>query len=156
MDNTSEKHHLGPRDIHPGDYVFVKIYFNEDNTSPSLSIAKANHVTDSYMAVREGSGLTKYAWSEVLPIRLIPENLEKFDMYLISGSSEDCRIYARGLVTIDSAVQWPGDGCMTPRVYFNDGDGYDVSYLHEVQQYVYEKSNRTYLFDIKPSIRLEI
>jgi len=147
--------HLGPRDIHPGDYVFVKLYLNEDNTIPALVIVKADHVTTSYMAVREGAGYTKYAWSEVFPILLTAENLKRFDMYLISAPSDTYVIYAKGLVTIDPIDNWTDD-YMRPRVYFNDGDGEEVMYLHEVQEYIYKKSKDTYRFDIKPSVYLPI
>lgn len=144
---------LNHRDIHPGDYVFADIFYDTDS-EPSFGkiIVKADVVTPEWLGVREGSGMTKYSWYLIHPIRLTKENLDKFNLNLISGEGDDCFIFAKGLVTIDAEFHEEDDDArytMSPRVYFNDGDGKDVSYLHEVQQFVYEQSAGTYDFDLK-------
>jgi len=146
--DTMKERHLGPRDIHPGDYVFAKIDFQEDNTSSEVIIVEIDQVALNYVTVKEGSGYTKYAWSEIFPIPLTEENLRRFDFHLVSSLFDRYPIYAKGLVSIDTCANWAGDQ-IGSRVYFNDGDGEDVMYLHEVQQYVYRQSAGTYDFDLK-------
>ena len=143
-----KERHLGPRDIHPGDYVFAKIDFQEDNTSSEVIIVEIDQVALNYVTVKEGSGCTKYAWSEIFPIPLTEENLRRFDFHLVSSLFDRYPIYSKGLVSIDTCANWAGDQ-IGSRVYFNDGDGEDVMYLHEVQQYVYRQSAGTYDFDLK-------
>lgn len=141
---------LNHRDIHPGDYVFADVFYNTDS-EPSFgkTVVKVEVVTPDWIGVREGSGLTKYSWCLIHPIRLTKENLDKFNLDLISGEGDDCFIFAKGLVTIDAEYHEEDNVAMSPRVYYNDRNGKDVSYLHEVQQFVYEQSAGTYDFDLK-------
>lgn len=147
-----DTNHCCPRDIHPGDYVFANLYIKEDNTIPAQTVIKADIVTPTYLGVIEGSGVTKYAWSEIYPISLTKDNLAKFDLYLISGPGDHCSIFAKDLVTIDAEYHIGDDGVISARVFFNDNDGEDMDYLHEVQEYIYKRTKGAYNFDIKPKV----
>lgn len=140
--------HLDPRDVVPGDYVYVRTYIKEDNTCPMFSIAKVFGSCESHMIVKEGSGYTKYAWSEVFPIRLTETNIERFNMVMLNDPSDDYRIYGYKLVTIDPT--YASRSNTTSRFYFNDGDYRDVHFMHEAQHLAYKMSNNTFDFDLKP------
>ncbi len=156
---------LNHRDIHPGDYVLADIFYSTDS-EPSFgeTIVKADVVTPDWLGVREGSGMTKYSWCLIHPIPLTKENLDKFNLDLVSGEGEedDCFTFAKGPVTIVSEFHEFHEedsytiNTLSPRVYFDGGSLFgqdasykDVSYLHEVQQFVYEQSAGTYDFDLK-------
>lgn len=140
---------LNHRDIHPGDYVLADIFYNTDS-EPSFgeTVVKADVVTPDWLGVREGSGMTKYSWCLIHPIQLTKENLDKFNLDLVSREGDNSFIFTKGLVTMfheeDDTTY-----TMSPRVSFNDGPYKEVSYLHEVQQFVYEQSAGTYDFDLK-------
>lgn len=140
------KKHLIPRDIHPGDYVFVNAYCREDNAPDYVRPVKIDIVADNYAAVREGSGLSKYSWSQIYPIRLDSENMERLGWDKV-GKYDDILIYANGKVTVDvmhHSENWAAS------VYYNDGDAHDAHYVHELQDIVHRLSGGTYeaKFDI--------
>lgn len=153
---------LNHRDIHPGDYVFADIFYNTDS-EPSFgeTIVKADVVTPDWLGVREGSGMTKYSWCLIHPISLTKENLAKFNLDLVSpGEDDEYFTFTKGPVTIESEFNEFNEedsytiNTLSPRVYFKpgicqDASYKDVSYLHEVQQFVYEQSAGTYDFDLK-------
>jgi hypothetical protein len=151
------------RDLHPGDYVFVKQFYQEDYAEDIDDfIVKVWSVTPTYISVKEGSGFTKYSYYMLRLIELTNENIERFDLFLLSDPKDDYHLWGKGLVAIDPMEAESGGcdpmeaasrGC-DPRVYFNDGDGKDVMYMSEVQQYVYEKSGGTYEPDINPNIKI--
>ena len=141
------------RDLHPGDYVFVKQFYQEDYAEDIDDfIVKVWSVTPTYITVKEGSGVTKYSYYMLRLIELTNENIERFDLFLLSDPRDDYHLWGKGLVAIDPME--PASGGCDPRVYFNDGDGKDVMYMSEVQQYVYEKSGGTYDPDINPNIKI--
>jgi len=134
---------LTPRDIHPGDYVFVSLYFREDGVQDAMIPIKVDVVADNYIATKNGAGLTKYAWTEVYPILLTEDHLARLGWTKISPEHhEDYAIFADGKVTVDVVkvdsnnddIEWPGS------VYYNDGDAHDANYVHELQDIVYKLS----------------
>lgn len=148
-DDLNINKHLGPRDVCPGDYVYVRLHLKEDNTLPTFTIEKVFGACETHMIVKEGSGYTKYAWSEVFPIKLTEENIEKFNMIMLNDPRDDYRMYGYKLVTIDPTYLEDGN-YSAARFYFNDGDYREIHYMHEAQHYAYDLSNNTFDFDIEP------